>query len=1007
MGVHGLWQLLQPVGRPVTLESLQGKRLAIDSSIWLYHFQRAMRDRDGRTLSHAHLLGFLWRILKLLFYGIQPVFVFDGGAPIQKRRTIANRKHRRTLAGESVARAAEKLLAAQLRQAALRHVAPPPPELDPGTVYYDSVGRSNSPPRSARLRDVAPVPPKQAAKDPYELPAMPREAWPPADARDLRFATEAELRDLIKTIAPEDLDIHSELFRSLPPELQYELVGDLRAQSRGTSFQRLQEMLAAAPTPIDFSKAQVAYLKTRNDLTQKVLTVTDEIGRAHIQVPLRVAGSRSREYILTHIEGGDGGFALGAHAPGSSRERAIDVDDEPKAWQNAQDEWDPAEMDDVDIAPTAAPDPELDALVQAEHDPMQRKERALAFLHARAEQHRRQKRRETGVEALEERLYGHIDEVHTSEALFHADDAVGDDEWDDVPLEVAAEQHGTLDAAAEHAMTLPRAPADQAPEAREPAATLGEPRIGTQVPKHERPPPTSPEVELAEGPVERERVTPAEPKLDEARETLELGEPDERAESAEESAMEAAETVETPAIEAAEAAPAPVKRGEAIEAAEAAKESPVPQEHRLKVEPEIELPPRRPTPPMAASPAPADPTPEASAAPLGSPRASPEPRDPASPYAWSPSPSPEPVRLGADGFPLPSAEEVEHLEAAEEQDMAKLEQDQRAFASFLSETSGRSLPEMQQEVDAEVEALRQERARLRRSEEEITSQMTAEIQAMLRLFGLPYITAPMEAEAQCAQLAAQRLVDGIITDDSDVFLFGGTPVYRHMFNHQRMVECYRLPDMARELGLDQERLIQLAFLLGSDYTEGLSGVGPVLAMEILSVFHGLPDFAQWWRQVQTGADTEILDRHHKVRRRIKRALREKVHLSADWPDASERRAYTHPIVDDSDEPFVWGQADLDAVRAFLYEHLRWPPSKTDEYVRPVIEQQHKAARLQRLQTTLDQAGFTAPAPTAAGRIGSARLQQVVRDFREAQGVSTSGAEPGTEARKRPRLRRDK
>ena len=82
-----------------------------------------MRDRDGNTLSHAHLLGFLWRILKLLFYGIQPVFVFDGGAPIQKRRTIANRKHRRTLAGESVARAAEKLLAAQLRQAALRQVA--------------------------------------------------------------------------------------------------------------------------------------------------------------------------------------------------------------------------------------------------------------------------------------------------------------------------------------------------------------------------------------------------------------------------------------------------------------------------------------------------------------------------------------------------------------------------------------------------------------------------------------------------------------------------------------------------------------------------------------------------------------------------------------------------------------------------------------------------------------------------------------------------------------------
>ena len=182
MGVHGLWQLLQPVGRPVTLESLQGKRLAIDSSIWLYHFQMAMRDKEGRTLANAHLLGFLWRILKLLFYAIKPVFVFDGGAPVQKRRTLANRKHRRTNATDSHARAAERLLAAQLRQAALRSFAPPQAHsdevLDDGTVYYDSVGRTNRPQVSGRLSDAIPaplsassVPPKRNFhKDPYQLP---------------------------------------------------------------------------------------------------------------------------------------------------------------------------------------------------------------------------------------------------------------------------------------------------------------------------------------------------------------------------------------------------------------------------------------------------------------------------------------------------------------------------------------------------------------------------------------------------------------------------------------------------------------------------------------------------------------------------------------------------------------------------------------------------------------------------------------------------------------------
>lgn len=48
-----------------------------------------MKDKEGRTLVNAHVLGFLRRINKLLFHGIKPVFVFDGGAPALKRSTIA------------------------------------------------------------------------------------------------------------------------------------------------------------------------------------------------------------------------------------------------------------------------------------------------------------------------------------------------------------------------------------------------------------------------------------------------------------------------------------------------------------------------------------------------------------------------------------------------------------------------------------------------------------------------------------------------------------------------------------------------------------------------------------------------------------------------------------------------------------------------------------------------------------------------------------------------------
>jgi len=58
------------------------------------------------------------------------------------------------------------------------------------------------------------------------------------------------------------------------------------------------------------------------------------------------------------------------------------------------------------------------------------------------------------------------------------------------------------------------------------------------------------------------------------------------------------------------------------------------------------------------------------------------------------------------------------------------------------------------------------------------------------MFGLPYIIAPMEAEAQCAYMEMSNLVDGVVTDDSDVFLFGARNVYKNIFDDRKYVETY-------------------------------------------------------------------------------------------------------------------------------------------------------------------------------------------------------------------------
>lgn len=95
-----------------------------------------------------------------------------------------------------------------------------------------------------------------------------------------------------------------------------------------------------------------------------------------------------------------------------------------------------------------------------------------------------------------------------------------------------------------------------------------------------------------------------------------------------------------------------------------------------------------------------------------------------------------------------------------------------------------------------------------------TEEISLKFQELLQLFGVPYILAPFEAEAQCAKLLELGLVDGIITDDryelfmylvipSDVFLFGGDSVYRHMFNKDEFVEFYRMSDIQKEVGLNR------------------------------------------------------------------------------------------------------------------------------------------------------------------------------------------------------------
>ena len=71
-----------------------------------------MEQRGASNASNDFMVldGFLKRVCKLLFFGIKPVFVFDGSTPSLKKKTLMMRRKQRQRQQVNYGKAAEKLL---------------------------------------------------------------------------------------------------------------------------------------------------------------------------------------------------------------------------------------------------------------------------------------------------------------------------------------------------------------------------------------------------------------------------------------------------------------------------------------------------------------------------------------------------------------------------------------------------------------------------------------------------------------------------------------------------------------------------------------------------------------------------------------------------------------------------------------------------------------------------------------------------------------------------------
>ena len=170
-------------------------------------------------------------------------------------------------------------------------------------------------------------------------------------------------------------------------------------------------------------------------------------------------------------------------------------------------------------------------------------------------------------------------------------------------------------------------------------------------------------------------------------------------------------------------------------------------------------------------------------------------------------------------------------------------------------------PELKSETVEERRRIRQEAARkweealergdleearkFAQSSTSLTDEMVEESKRLLEAMGVPYVQAPSEGEAQASYMARKGDVWGVASQDYDSLLYNSPYLVRNLtISGRRKLpgknvyvkvepELVSLDENLRELGITREQLIGIGILLGTDYNEGVKGIGVKTALKLI------------------------------------------------------------------------------------------------------------------------------------------------------------------------------
>lgn len=128
----------------------------------------------------------------------------------------------------------------------------------------------------------------------------------------------------------------------------------------------------------------------------------------------------------------------------------------------------------------------------------------------------------------------------------------------------------------------------------------------------------------------------------------------------------------------------------------------------------------------------------------------------------------------------------------------------------------------------------------------LTPEMVAEAKELISALGLPIVEAPSEGEAQAAYMAKKGDVYAAVSQDFDSLMYGCPRLVRNLSVAGRKKaihklgyisvkpELIKIDEVLNSLGIDNDQLIVLGILVGTDYNiGGVKGIGPKNALKLV------------------------------------------------------------------------------------------------------------------------------------------------------------------------------